>query len=157
LRLTLVAVGAALLATSVTAWAGRVARGNDPGFELCRIVSAYQGKTSETIGPVEQRPNQPIQGETFLIGTSTIFPEGAKVETFRSAQGWRVLQPTDYTFSQTVITPEGSTGALTSVVIRFAADKVALIQNAFVRITILPMPGPQPTGDTVEGVFLRAP
>jgi len=156
-HMALVVVSGVLIATAPTAWAGRVARGNDPGFELCRIVSAYLGKTSETIAPAETRPTQPIQGETFLIGTSTVFPEGVKVETWRATQGWRELSPADFTFKQTVVTPEGSQGVLANVVIRFAADKVSLIQNSFVRITILPMPGPQPTGDTVEGVFLRSP
>lgn len=136
--------------------AGRVARGEDPGFELHRIVSQYLGRTSEAIAPWETVPTQPIQGETFLFGFSNAFPEGVKVETWRAGQGWREIAPADYTFRAEVVTPEGSQGSYVSTVIRFAPDKVALIQNAWVQITILPMPGPGPRGDVIERVFLRA-
>ena len=142
---------------SVPAWAGRVYRGVDGAFELARITSAYRGGTTEVIAPAEITPSQPIQGETLLFGYSNLFPESVKIETFRTSQGWRTLQPADFTFKATVVTPEGTQGSFTAVVIRFAADKVALIQNAFVRITIQPMPGPTNFGDVVEGVILRAP
>lgn len=146
-----VALGAA------PARAGRVTRGDDPGFELVRIISQFQGRTSEAIAPWELIPTQPIQGETLLIGFSNVFPEGVKVETFRPAEGWKEVAPANFTFKPVVVTPEGSTGAFSAVVLRFAADKVALIQNAWVQITIQPMPGPGPRGDVIERVFLRAP
>jgi hypothetical protein len=135
--------------------AGRVARGNDPGFELHRIVSQYQTRTSESIAPWELVATQPIQGETLLFGFSTIFPEGVKVETWRPLEGWKEVAPANYTFKANVVTPEGSQGAYTETVIRFAADKVSLIQNAWVQITILPMPGPGAQGDVIEQVLLR--
>lgn len=136
--------------------AGRVTRGADPGFELHRIVSQYQTRTSESIAPWELVPTQPIGGETLLFGFSTVFPEGVKVETWRPLEGWKEVAPANYTFKGNVVTPEGSQGAYTECVIRFAADKVATIQNAWVQITVLPMPGPGPQGDVVEQVFLRA-
>jgi hypothetical protein len=150
------AAGVLALATA-PALAGRVVRGDDAGFELTRIVSQYQGKTSETIAPWELVPLAPIQGETLLFGSSNIFPEGVKVETWRASEGWKEVAPANYTFKAAVVTPEGTQGAYTSTVIRFAADKVSLIQNAWVQITIQPMPGPDPRGDVLERVFLRAP
>jgi hypothetical protein len=154
-----IAVGAAAFAvlglSAVPASAGRVTRGADAGFELHRIISQYQGRTSEAIAPWESVPTQPIQGETFLIGFSMVFPEGVKVETWRPLEGWKEVAPADYTFKATVVTPEGSQGSYTSSVIRFAADKVSLIQNAWVQITIQPMPGPGSPGDVVERVLLR--
>jgi hypothetical protein len=146
-----------LCAVTAVAWAGRIARGGDAGFELCRVVSAYRGRTSETIAPGETRPTQPVTGETILIGTSTVFPESVRIETFRDGQGWRQLQPSDFAVRLVELTPEVSHGVLSAVVIRFAPEKVALVQNAFVRITIFPFPGPDPVGDVVEGVFLRSP
>jgi hypothetical protein len=103
-------------------------------------------------------PTQPIQGETLVFGMANVFPEGIKVET--STDNGRTFQEVpvaNYTFKPTVVTPDGTQGSYTCVVVRFAADKVSLIQNKFVRFTIQPMPGPGPTGDVIEAVFLRAP
>jgi hypothetical protein len=148
----------ATLALTGTAWAGRVSRGSDPGFELHRIVSLFQGGTSEAIAPSETQPSQPIQGETLLFGMSNVFPEGVRVVTFRPGAGSRQLQAgVDFTFTAQVVTPEGTTGSFTNVVLRFPADRVALIQDAQLQITIQPQLGPGPTGDVIEGVTLRSP
>jgi hypothetical protein len=144
-----------LCAAATPAWAGRVTRGSDPGFELTRIVSQFRGRTSEVIAPGETEPSQPIAGETLLIGTSNVFPEGVKLETFRQGEGWRTLTPADYSFTATLVTPDGASGLVAAVVVRVPAAKVARIQNAFVRITIQPFPGPGLQGDVLEGVFLR--
>jgi hypothetical protein len=150
-------IGAAGAAT-VPAWAGRVAQGSDPGFELTRIVSQFRGGTSEAIAPAETNPSQPVAGETLLFGMSNVFPEAVRITTSRSGQGTRQLQPgTDFTFQATVVTPDGSQGSFSNVAIRFSADKVALIQNATVQITIQPQPGPSLAGDVIEAVQLRAP
>lgn len=142
-----------ILWTAATpAWAGRVTRGNDAGFELSRIVSQFRGRTSEVISPGETEPTQPIAGETLLIGTSNVFPESVKVETFRQGQGWRTLSSADFSFT---VTPVTQSGVISTVAIRFSANKVALIQNAFVRLTIQPFPGPGSFGDVLEGVFLQ--
>jgi hypothetical protein len=47
----LAGMGLALLADMGPAWAGRVYRGDDPAFEITRIVSQFQGKTTEAIAP----------------------------------------------------------------------------------------------------------
>jgi hypothetical protein len=153
---TIAGVAGVLALTVAPACAGRVTRGDDPGFELNRIVSQYLGRTSEAIAPWETVPSQPILGETFLFGFSNAFPEGVKVETWRVNEGWKEVAPAEYTFKAEVVTPEGSQGSYVSTVIRFAADKVSLIQNAWVQVTIQPMPGPGPQGDVIEQVFLRA-
>jgi hypothetical protein len=156
--LGLAGLAAVLLTAIAPVWAGRVERGNDPGFELTRIISAFRGRTSEAIAPWETVPSQPIQGETLLLGQSNAFPEGVKVETFRSSQGWRTLvSGTDFTFKATVATPEGGQGAFSTVAIRFTADKVALIQDAVVRVTIQPMPPVDANWDVIESVTLRSP
>lgn len=154
----LVGVAGGLVAAALPAWAGRVAQGRDPGFELTRIVSQYQGGTSEAISPAETVPSVPVQGETILFGQSNVFPEGVRVVVTRAGQAARQLQPgVDFTFKATVVTPDGTPGAFSTVAIRFAADKVALVQNAQVDVTIQPQPGPGPTGDVIERVYLRAP
>jgi hypothetical protein len=141
-----------LWTVATPAWAGRVSRGTDAGFELNRIVSQFRGRTSEAIAPGETEPSQPIAGETLLIGTSNVFPESVKVETFRSNEGWRTVSPANFSFT---VTPVSQSGVISTVAIRFPANRVALIQNAFVRVTIQPFPGPGSFGDTLEGVFLR--
>src|SRR5215212_8328040 len=88
------------------AFAGRVTRGDDAGYEIHRIVSQYQGGASESIAPWEAIPLQPIQGETLLVGFSNLFPEGVKVETWRIGEGWKEIAPANYTFKTTVVTPE---------------------------------------------------
>jgi hypothetical protein len=151
-------VALGLTAAVVPAWAGRVAQGRDPGFELTRIVSQYQGGTSEAISPGETIPTMPIQGETILFGQSNVFPEGVQITTFRPGEGTRRLRSgVDFFFKATVVTPDNVPGAFTTVAIHFPAAKVALIQNAQVDITIQPQPGPGPTGDVIERVLLRGP
>jgi hypothetical protein len=155
---TLAGLGLLLGVATSPAQAGRVVSATDPGFELTRIVSQFRGGTSEAIAPWETQPGQPIQGETVLFGQSNVFPESVRIQVSRDGgRTYRTLQPQDFTFTPTVVTPEGRPGSFSTLAIRFGADKVALIQNALVRITIQPMPGGDSTGDLVEAVLLRSP
>jgi hypothetical protein len=154
----LAGIGLALSAALGPAWAGRVYRGDDTAFELNRVVSQFQGRTTEAIAPWELAPTQPIQGETLIFGMSNLFPESIKIQTStNNGRTFTDLQPSDFTFHATVVTPEGTQGSFTAIVIRFAADKVSLIQNKYVLFTIQPMPGPGNHGDVIEALILRAP
>jgi hypothetical protein len=154
----LAGIGLAVGAAMTPAWVGRVYRGDDAAFELNRIVSQFQGRTTEAIAPWELVPTQPIQGETLIFGMCNVFPESIKIQTStNNGHTLQDLQPADFTFKATVVTPEGTQGSFTAVVIRFSAEKVALIQNKYVLFTIQPMPGPGTHGDVIEALILRAP
>jgi hypothetical protein len=163
-----------LLATP--AWAGRIVHTGDAGYEITRIVSqarlagAPTGQgVSETIAPWETTPLAPIAGETLFYGTSNLFPEFGRVSFWDGAR-WIEVPPTasdgspNFTFrSEPLLVgqtppPSGPTPFRTaySVVFRFPANRVNLIQNRAVLFQIFPIP-PGPHGDTVESLNLRSP
>jgi hypothetical protein len=152
----LAGVGLALAVVAVPTWAGRLHSTKDTGFEIHRIVSQYQGGTSETIAAAETIPTAPIAGETLFFGSANRFPEFGEVLTYRPGQGWRKLDPGSFSFKADVVTTEPGRGAVTTVVFRFNADQVRLIQNAFVQFRVQPQP-PGPFGDNIEGLTLRGP
>lgn len=146
----------ALGLAAMPAQAGRIHSRGDTAFEFSRIISQYQGGTTETIAAGETTPSAPIAGETLIKGYSNRFPEFAEVWTWRSNEGWKKLDANSFTFNTEVVTPPGSSGALTSVVFRFSPGQVRLIQNAYVYFQLRPQP-PGPFGDVVEALWLRGP
>jgi hypothetical protein len=143
------------LGLGIPVWAGRIHRAGDTAYEISRIVSQYQGGTTETIGANETVPSAPIGGETAFFGWANRFPEFGEVSTFRPGEGWRKLDPSQFSFKAEPVSSGAGSGLLVSVVFRFSASQVALIQNAFVQFRVQPQP-PGPFGDNLEGLALRA-
>ena len=181
------AVVAGSLAASLAAapaWAGIVSNpATDPGYVITRIVSqtrlpgATQDGASEVIAPTEAVPQMPVNGETIFYGTSNLAPQAVRASIWNGT-AWVDLNPgTDFTFRADILLVGPGNPADTnpanrppmpftqtySVVFRFPADKVSLIQNHWTRFQIAPPPaantggGPSPVGSNGAVLYVRSP